>query len=92
MLGDDGTPSPGENMMSSSSSLKDAVILQGSSDWIVELRYVYQIGKSAQIIKEMQREPVMLGIIETHWNQSGEQHLFSGESFKCSGYDDKATI
>ena len=82
-------------MMPSSSSRKDAVrqtpppsskaLRIGS--WNV--RSMYQTGKRAQIIREMQRNNLdILGISETHWNQSGQQHLFSGELFIFSGYDE----
>ena len=94
-MGDVGQSSPGDNMTHSSQSRKD-VVKQTSpaspkalriGSWNV--RSMYQTGKTAQITREMQRNNLdILGISETHWNQSGQQRLNSGELFIFSGYEE----
>ena len=81
ILGDDGASSPGESMMPSSSSRKENVRHPPASQiGSRNARSMYQTGTQAQITREMQRNNLdMLGISETYWFQSGQQHMFSGE-------------
>ncbi|GFR98433.1 endonuclease-reverse transcriptase [Elysia marginata] len=44
------------------------------------VRTMYEAGKTAQVAKEMHRYRLhILGISETHWNQSGQKTLSTGE-------------
>ena len=50
---------------------------------------MYEVGKRAQVLAEMQRNKLhILGISETHLNQSGQQHLATGELFIFSGHNE----
>ena len=95
VLGDDGDSSPEETMTPSSQSREDAaeptsppsskVLRIGS--WNV--RTMYEAGKRAQVLAEMQRNKLhILGVSETHWNRSGQQHLGTGELFIFSGHEE----
>lgn len=53
------------------------------------VRTMYESGKCAQIAQEMQRYKLnILGISETHWTQSGQKRLATGELILYSGRDD----
>ena len=51
-------------------------------------RTLYEAGKCAQAVREMQRNRLhILGISETHWIHSGQKRLQSGELILFSGKD-----
>ena len=51
---------------------------------------MYEIGKSAQIAKEMRRYNIqLLGICESRWNGSGEPILSTGEKVLFSGHEEE---
>ena len=53
------------------------------------VRTMYETGKSAQLSREMQRYKVdILGISETHWIQSGQKRLRTGELVLPAGRED----
>ncbi len=52
------------------------------------VKTMYQMGKTAQIVAEMQNYNIsLLGISETRWIQSGQQRLESGELVLYSGHE-----
>ena len=52
------------------------------------VRTLYEAGKTAQVLQEMHRYHLnILGISETHLNQSGQQRMKEGELFIYSGND-----
>ena len=52
------------------------------------VRTMFEAGKRAQVLAEMQRNKLhILGVSETHWNQSGQQNLGTGELFLFSGHE-----
>ncbi|GFR69215.1 endonuclease-reverse transcriptase [Elysia marginata] len=54
-----------------------------------KLRTMYEAGKTAQVVKEMHRYRLhILGISETHWNQSGQKTLSKGELLIFSSNDE----
>ena len=54
------------------------------------VRTMYEAGKSAQVSKEMHRYRLhILGISETHWTQSRQKCLSSGELILYAGREDK---
>ena len=56
------------------------------------VRTMYEAGKSAQVSKEMHRYRLhILGISETHWIQSRQKRLSSGELILYAGREDKNT-
>ena len=53
------------------------------------VRTLYEAGKLAQAAREMGRYSLHIcGISETHWSQSGELNLSTGERFVHSGHDE----
>ena len=53
------------------------------------VRTLYEAGKLAQAVREMGRYSLHIcGISETHWSQSGELNLSTGERFVHSGHDE----
>ena len=54
------------------------------------VRTMYEVGKAAQIAKEMRRYNIqLLGICESRWNGSGQTTLSSGEMIIYSGHEDE---
>ena len=54
------------------------------------VRTMYEAGKSSQVSQEMKRYRLhILGVSETHWIQSGQKQLSSGEQILYSGREDK---
>ena len=54
------------------------------------VRTMYEAGKSSQVSQEMRRYRLhILGVSETHWIQSGQKQLSSGELVLYSGREDK---
>ena len=54
------------------------------------VRTMYEAGKSSQVSQEMKRYRLhILGVSETHWIQSGQKQLSSGELILYSGREDK---
>ena len=50
---------------------------------------MFEAGKRAQVLAKMQRNKLhILGVSETHWNRSGQQHLGTGELFIFSGHEE----
>ena len=67
------------------SSIKTKSLRIGS--WNV--RTMYEVGKQEQIRNEMQRYNLhILGISETHWSQSGQRKLKTGELILFSGEEE----
>ena len=53
------------------------------------VRTMYEVGKQEQIRNEMQRYNLnILGISETHWSQSGQRKLKTGELILYSGEEE----
>ena len=72
--------SPGPMASSSNKALRIA-------SWNV--RTMYETGKSAQVCTEMKRYRLhVLGLSETHWIQSGQKRLSSGELILFSGREE----
>ena len=94
-MGEDGVPVK-DYMMPKGQSRKDA-IEQMSPPSIKDLRLgswnvrtMYEAGKTAQVIKEMQRYRLdILGISETHWSQGGQHKTRTGELIIYSGHEDE---
>ena len=54
------------------------------------VRTLYEAGKSSQVSQEMKRYRLhILGVSETHWIQSGQKQLSSGEQILYSWREDK---
>ena len=54
------------------------------------VRTLYEVGKTAQVIQEMQKYRLdILGISETHWSQAGEKRTRTGEFIVYSGHDEE---
>ena len=53
------------------------------------VRTMYETGKTAQIATEMKRYNLtLLGISETHWTQSGQKRINTGEMLLYSGHEE----
>ena len=95
-MGDGGASASAELMKESGQSRKDPAIPRASplneaslriASWNV--RTMYETGVSAQVANEMQRYRIhILGVSETHWTQSGEICLGTGEKILYSGRED----
>ena len=95
VLGGGGAPSKENRMKPASESRKEAGQRISPSSakclrigsWNV--RTLYEAGKLAQAAREMDRYSLHIcGISETHWSQSGELNLSTGERFVHSGHDE----
>jgi len=54
------------------------------------VRTLYESGKAAQVANEMKRYGItVLGLSETHWIQSGQIRLHSGETILYSGHEEE---
>ena len=59
--------------------------------WIV--RALFENGKCAQVIKEMQRYGIsILGVSEIRWNSCGKLRIATGETVLYSGMDESEKI
>ena len=53
------------------------------------VRTLYETGKCAQVVKEMQRYGIsILGVSEMRWNSCGRLRLATGETVLYSGMDE----
>ncbi|GFR83559.1 hypothetical protein ElyMa_005978400 [Elysia marginata] len=95
---DDGASLQEDQVMFNSQSRKETVERISPSSakslrigsWNV--RTMYEAGKTAQVVKEMHQYRLhILGISETHWNQSGQKMLTS-ELLTFSGNDEEQTF
>ena len=94
ILGGSGVPNLG-HMMSTGESRKEATrqmppppIKHSLRIGSWNARTLYEAGKCAQAAREMKRNRLhILGISETHWIQSGQKRLHSGELILFSGKD-----
>ena len=95
ILGDEEASAPSELMKDCGQSRKDSMNPIASSSikslriasWNV--RTLYQAGKTAQLTMELKRYRLhILGVSETHWTQSGQKTLSSGELILFSGRED----
>ncbi|XP_065941348.1 craniofacial development protein 2-like [Magallana gigas] len=54
------------------------------------IRTLYEVGKAAQVAKEMTRYNIkVLGLSEVRWNERGQVRLESGETIIYSGHEDQ---
>ena len=95
VLGEEGVPEK-DPMMPSGQSRKDTAEQKPPSSskdlrigsWNV--RTLYEAGKTAQVIQEMQKYRLdLLGISETHWSQAGEKRTRTGEFIVYSGHEEE---
>ena len=95
-LGEGEASAPAEPMRDSGQTRKESTGPTTSSSnkslriasWNV--RTMYEAGKSSQVTNQMRRYKLdILGISETHWIQSGQKRLNTGEQILFSGRKDQ---
>ncbi len=96
-MGDDGATSAEDTMMPDGQSRKEAAEQTPPSSIKIKslrigswnVRTMYEVGKQEQIRNEMHRYNLdILGISETHWSQSGQRKLKTGELILYSGEEE----